>query len=120
MYRGRLLASVCALGLIVAAPAFAQAPVAPHPPTKGHVMKRGHHVKGPVHAMRSHHKAGRRMGMTRAGMGRSDTSQNAAVDQLNAQSLAAARSGTPFMGSSSGAPAPAPAHSGPPAGNTKM
>lgn len=58
----------------------------------------------------------------RRSRGGSDTSQDAAVDQLNDQSLQAARRGTSFMGGNGNAPA----HGGgtsappPPSGNTKM
>lgn len=94
MYKGRLLASLCAMGLIVAAPALAQTN-SPAGNTAGHVMTRGNHM-GSAHAeMMQHHRMGRRTAVGRRGSTRrgDDTSQNAAVDQLNDQSLQAARQG---------------------------
>lgn len=129
MYKGRLLASVCALGLIVAAPAFAQAPAtkapATQPPahqgpsTTSH-MTRAMHPRGPVHKMMGHHRMARRRSVRRVHRRASaDNSQNAAVDQLNEQSLQAARRGTSFMGSGAAAPAHGGAAS-PPPGKTRM
>jgi hypothetical protein len=153
MGKGRLLASVCALGLIVAAPAFAadtdnQNP-APAGTTSGAATSTGTGTSQPAaaagggteaspaktgeagaghmhpsrHAMRRNRRRQGQEAMRRSGRG-GDRSQNAAVDQLNEQSLQAARRGEPFMGGNDNAPAQGGGGAGgagaPPSGNTKM
>jgi len=120
MGKGRLLASVCALGLIVAAPAFAQT-TSPPGSTGGHIMTRGNENNSAAHEMMTHRRTGRRSAIRRTTRTGADTSQNAAVDRLNDQSLDAARRGTPFMNSNDNAPAQGGGGAPPsPAGNTKM
>lgn len=121
MGKGRLLASVCALGLIVAAPAFGQT-ASPQPGTTGHIMTRGHHMNSPAHEMMRHHRSARRSSVRRTTRTGADASGSAAVDQLNDQSLEAARRGAPFMNNNAAPPAPAQGGGAPPppAGNTKM
>jgi len=118
MGKRHLLASVCTLGLIVAAPAFAQTNN-PQGTLPGHIMTRSHTMNSPHHEMMTHRRSARRTGIRRTGRTGADASQDAAVDRLNDQSLDAARRGTPFTN------APPPAQGGggappPPAGNTKM
>jgi len=79
MTKGRLLASACALALL-AAPAVAAT-----------TDSSGSMSPGPNDTMQHHH-------MTHAwhGSRQSDSSQNGTVEQLNEQSLAAARKGQSF------------------------
>jgi hypothetical protein len=112
MGKGRLLASVCTLGLIVAAPAFAQTNTTPGS-TGGHVMTRGHTMNSPHHEMMTHNRSGRRTSIRRTGRTGADASQDAQVERLNQQSLDAARRGAQPPAQGGGAPPP-------PAGNTKM
>jgi len=107
MGKGRLLASVCTLGLIVAAPAFAQTTTTPGS-TGGHIMTRGHTMGSPHHEMMTHHRSARPTGVRRVGRTGADASQNAAVDRLNNQSLDAARRGAAPPAQGGGAPPPAP------------
>lgn len=115
MYKGRLLASLCAMGLIFATPALAQTN-SPAGHTAGHGMTRGKHLSSAHAEMMTHHRGGRRPPPGGRGSSmRVDTSQNAAVDRLNDQSLQAARQGNMQGGGMQGggmapaAPAPAPA-----------
>ena len=124
MHKGRLLASICSVGLLAAAPAFAAE--TPDTGTNAPATDTGtnhpatHH--GMHHAMHhgTHH-------MAKAGSGKSDTSQNAAVEDLNQQSLQAAREGHDLSmggggmggggaGAAPGAPAAPPGAMGGPGG----
>ncbi len=133
MRKGRLLASVCALGLIVVVPAFAAGtdnssssspsaatgaatsnPSATSQPgaaapsaTQNNPASASEASTAQTHpSRRAMHRRRRaeRQAMRRSGRG-GETSQNADVDRLNDQSLEAARRGEPFMGGSSSAPA---------------
>jgi len=121
MGKGRLLASVCTLGLIVAAPAFAQTNTTQGSTgghimssTGGHVMTRGHTMNSPHHEMMTHHRSARRTGIRPVRRTGADASQNAQVDRLNTQSLDAARRGAPNAPAQGGGAPP------PPAANSKM
>lgn len=135
MGKGRLLASVCALGLIAVAPVFAAdnpsaaTPGAATGATPGAAMSNPSGGSEPGAAAGSateNHPASasqagtpqtrpsrramhRRRRAERQAMRRSgrggETSQNADVDRLNDQSLEAAKRGEPFMGGNSSAPA---------------
>jgi hypothetical protein len=108
MAQPRLLQSVCAVALMAAAPAFAQTSTQPAdtgpnnsvnapamhsaaPPASG--IAPAEHMGTHADSARSH--AMHHMAMNH-GRSRSDTSQNAAVDQLNDQSLQAAQRGQAF------------------------
>ena len=112
MVKGRLLASVCTLGLIVAAPAFAQTTTT-QGGTGGHILTRSHTMNSPHHEMMTHHRSARRASIRRTTRTGADASQDAAVDRLNDQSLDAARRGAPAPAQGGGAPPP-------PAPNSKM
>jgi hypothetical protein len=115
MAKTGLLPAVCSIAILAASPAFAQtnmptgdAPAgAPNnrtmPMTPADKMGASH---GPMGEMGSHPEMDRHSGH-RVAMGamhgRSEASQNAAVDQLNEQSYQAARSGQAFNGVGSGA-----------------
>ena len=123
MHKGRLLASICAVGLLAAAPAVAaETATTPDTGTNAPPTDTGnappaetgtnhpamHH--GAHHAMRHtmHHMA------KGAGSGKSDTSQNAAVEDLNQQSLQAAREGHDLsMGGAAGSAPAAPGEAPP-------
>jgi len=107
MGKGRLLASVCTLGLIAATPAFAQTTTTPGG-AGGHVLTRSHTMNSPHHEMMTHHRAGRRASVRRTTRTGADASQSAAVDRLNNQSLDAARRGAPTPAPAQGGGAPAP------------
>ena len=112
MGNGRLLASVCTLGLIVAAPAFAQTNNT-QGTLPGHVMTRSHTMNSPHHEMMTHRRSARRTGIRRTTRTGADAAGDAQVDRLNQQSLDAARHGAPPSAQGGGAPPP-------PAGNPKM
>lgn len=128
MTKGFLLASACALSLL-AAPAILHAQNAPGAPTNAYGGSSGTSATGAsgngtagnpstnqnVHGSMTGSDMGTTGQETKSGTrhawhghgsahgGRTDTSQNAAVDQLNQQSLMAAEQGRPFSpGSSSG------------------
>jgi hypothetical protein len=142
MGKGRLLASVCALGLIVAAPAFAADNSNSSTPAAAPGAATGAATSNPADTSQPGAAAGsatqnnpagasqagtpqtrpsrramhahRRAGRQAMRQSRrgGETSQNADVDRLNEQSLQAARRGEPFMGGSSNAPAEGPSGPG--------
>jgi len=75
MGKGRLLASVCTLGLIVAAPAFAQTNTT-QGSTGGHIMTRGHVMNSPHHEMMTHHRSARRTSIRRTTRTGADAAQD--------------------------------------------
>jgi hypothetical protein len=113
MVKARLLQAVCAVALLAAAPAFAQTNAKPAdtgvdntvnaPATHTGTMSPAMHMgaddqsSGTMHHMSTHRSA---MGGHETGMmhGRSDSSQDAAVDRLNDQSFQAAQSGQTYGG----------------------
>lgn len=102
MGKGRLLGSVCALALVLAVPALA-ATTGTNDTTTGAPanqattnMNNGTNATGP-----HHHWAHHAMRMRSSHAGQGDTSQDAQVDQLNDQSLQAARQGQSFQAGAS-------------------
>jgi hypothetical protein len=75
MGKGRLLASVCTLGLILAAPAFAQTN-SPQGTLPGHVMTRSHTMNSPHHEMTTHHRSARRTSIRRTTRTGADAAQD--------------------------------------------
>jgi len=123
MGKGRLLASVCTLGLIVAAPAFAQTNTTQGSTgghimssTGGHILTRSHTMNSPHHEMMTHHRSARRTGIRPVRRTGADASQDAQVDRLNNRSLDAARR----MNSNVTAPAQGGGAPPPASGNSKM
>jgi hypothetical protein len=110
MAQARLLQAVCTVALLAAAPAFAQTATPPAgasatprsaaPSSMAPAEKMG--TSSDSGASADTHRStmnGHRMG---AMHGRTDTSQNAAVDQLNEQSYQAAQNGQAFSVTDSG------------------
>lgn len=106
MTKARLLPAVCTVAMLAAAPAWAQTsppsgdPNAPAGQTGSSSGSTGSHA---AHRSSTAHRGG-------ATHSRTDTSQDAAVDQLNDQSYQAARQGQAYNGaapSSGGMTAPA-------------
>ncbi|HVC63657.1 MAG TPA: hypothetical protein VND19_25235 [Acetobacteraceae bacterium] len=114
MLKGRLLASVCALGLLAAAPAFAAGPTTgdmgssnamhrnmPHAASNGMSGSTGmghshtNGARGAMHAGNTHHWSQHAMRSSRSD--RTDASQNAEITHLNQESLRAAKQGHPFQ-----------------------
>jgi photosystem II stability/assembly factor-like uncharacterized protein len=110
MAKIRLLHTACTLALFAATPVLAQttAPSAQvTPPTTDAPTPNAPTAAAPMHM--HHHGASH---MHRMHMGKTDTSQNAAVDQLNDQSFQAAQQGQSVGAASAPMTPAAPAPSG--------
>jgi hypothetical protein len=102
MAKARLLQAVCAVALLAAAPAFAQQSTT-QPAAQPNMAPADNTGSGNGSSdsagSQSTHRAAMRGHPTNA---RTDTSQNAAVDQLNEQSFQAAQRGQAFSASDTG------------------
>jgi hypothetical protein len=137
MAKMRLLQAVCTVSMLAAVPAMAQRPEAgmtgpngaPNPAAQqpagnsdmgqaDNTGSAGNATSGASTSGQSTHRSAmaHRTGMTH---GRTDNSQNAAVDQLNEQSYQAAQQGQAFSANGT-APSPAPAASAPMGGSGSM
>jgi hypothetical protein len=113
MAKARLLQAVCTVAMLATAPAFAQTDTQPGRPGTGNTMNspepdNGSMAGSPTQSNRmSSGNAMSGQSMHRSAMaghsrmmgGKSDTSQNATVDQLNEQSYRAAQQGQAFSAS---------------------
>jgi hypothetical protein len=96
MAKARLLQAACAVALLAATPAFAQ------PTTTQPNMAPADKMDQTGGGMDSHSTHRSAMSGHSGMHARNDSSQNAAVDQLNDQSFQAAQRGQSFSGSDSG------------------